>query len=199
MAEKAAAQQQLIDKANASANPLENLQKYHEYTMKDGSVVNLSCIRAKNADSECLSWIFDITERNVKDMYERSSWGWDAAEKQAELTEDAAWYFIASYNEKFAGFSHFRFDVDHGNVVLYCYELQLEPWARRQGLGRFMMLALESMAIRNQMLKVVLTVFKHNPSAVRFFFALGYKLDNTSPPASTHSDYVILSKQNLRE
>lgn len=121
MAEKAAAQQQLIDKANASANPLENLQKYHEYTMKDGSVVNLSCIRAKNADSECLSWIFDITERNVKDMYERSSWGWDAAEKQAELTEDAAWYFIASYNEKFAGFSHFRFDVDHGNVVLYWY------------------------------------------------------------------------------
>lgn len=56
---------------------------------------------------------------------------------------------------------------------MYSYELQLEPLVRRKGLGRFMMSALESMASQNQMLKVVLTVFKHNPSAIQFFYALG--------------------------
>lgn len=57
-------------------------------------------------------------------------------------------------------------------TYIYSYELQLEPSVRRQGLGRFMMSALESMASQNQMLKVVLTVFKHNPAAI-FFYALG--------------------------
>lgn len=197
MAEKAVAQQQLIDKANALINPLEALHEFHEYTTKDDCVIKLSCIRAKDAQPECLSWIFDIIERNMKHMYERSSWSWNATRKQAELTEEAAWYLIASCNDKFLGFSHFRFDVDHGDVVLYCYELQLEPEVRRKGLGRFMMSALESMASRNQMLKVILTVFKHNPSAIQFYYTLGYKLDNTSPPASAHMDYMILSKQNL--
>lgn len=57
----------------------------------------------------------------MKSMYEQSSWGWNEAEKQAELTEDTAWYLIASCNDTFVGFSHFRFDVDHGDLVLYWY------------------------------------------------------------------------------
>ncbi|KAL6256282.1 N-alpha-acetyltransferase 40 [Pogonomyrmex barbatus] len=197
LAEKAATQQQLINKANTQANPLEALQKFHEYVTKDNKTIKLTCVRARDATWTLLSWIFDIMERNMKDMYERSSWGWNAAEKRSELTEETAWYLVASYEDKHLGFSHFRFDVDNGDVVLYCYELQLEPSARRKGLGRFMMSALESMAYQNQMLKVVLTVFKHNPSAIQFFYALGYKLDNSNPPASAHLDYIILSKQNL--
>lgn len=121
MAEKTAAQLLLINKANALMNPLDTLPEYHEYITKDDNVIKISCIRAKNASPECVSWIFDIIERNVKDMYERSSWGWDAAEKQTELTEEAAWYLIASCNDNFLGFSHFRFDIDHGDVVLYWY------------------------------------------------------------------------------
>lgn len=196
LAEKVATQQKLINKANALLNPLETLPKFQEY-MKDNDTFKLACIKAKDARLELLTWILDITERNMKDMYERSNWGWDAAEKQSELTEETAWYLVASCDEKLVGFSHFRFDIDNGDVVLYCYELQLEPLVRRKGLGRFMMLALESMAQQNQMLKIVLTVFKHNPSAIQFFYALGYKLDSSNPPASTHLDYIILSKQNL--
>ncbi|KAH0946271.1 hypothetical protein HN011_010946 [Eciton burchellii] len=197
LAEKAVAQQQLINKANALINPLEKLCKFHEYT-KDDCIIKLSCIRAKNAEPECVSWIFDIMERNMKDMYEQASWGWNADEKQAELTEETSWYLIASCNDKYLGFSHFRFDFDNGDVVLYCYELQLEPLIRRKGLGRFMMSALESIANQNQMLKIVLTVFKHNPSAIQFFYTLGYKLDNTSPSTLANVDYIILSKQNLQ-
>lgn len=36
-----------------------------------------------------------------------------------------------------------------------------------------MMFALESMASENKMRKVILTVFKHNPSAMYFFYSLG--------------------------
>ncbi|XP_036149454.1 N-alpha-acetyltransferase 40 [Monomorium pharaonis] len=197
LAEKAVMQQQLINKANALANPLEALPKFHKYITKDNDTIKFVCVKAKNAQSKCLTWILDIMERNMKDMYERSSWGWNMTEKQTELTEDTAWYLVALCDDKFIGFSHFRFDIDNGDVVLYCYELQLEPLARRKGLGRFMMSALESMAQQNQMLKVVLTVFKHNPMAIQFFYALGYKLDSSNPPASAHLDYIILSKQNL--
>ncbi|EZA60500.1 N-alpha-acetyltransferase 40, NatD catalytic subunit [Ooceraea biroi] len=121
LAEKAAAQQQLINKANALANPLEKLQKFHEYTTKDNCTVKLSCIRARNAEPECLFWVFDIMERNMKSMYEQTSWGWNADEKQAELTEETSWYLVASCNDKYLGFSHFRFDVDNGDIVLYWY------------------------------------------------------------------------------
>ncbi|CAB0037442.1 unnamed protein product, partial [Trichogramma brassicae] len=48
------------------------------------------------------------------------------------------------------------------------YELQLEPSARRKGLGRFMMQCLEVMASNNQMQKLVLTVLKKNVSACSF-------------------------------
>ena len=32
-----------------------------------------------------------------------------------------------------------RYDMDHDDDVLYCYEIQLEESVRRKGLGKFMM------------------------------------------------------------
>ncbi|OAD56882.1 N-alpha-acetyltransferase 40 [Eufriesea mexicana] len=112
-------------------------------------------------------------ERNMKSLYEQSDWGWDLIAKQKELTEATAWYLIALSNDIFIGFSHFRFDIDYREGVLYCYEIQLESAVRRKGLGHFMMSALESMASDNKMRKVVLTALKHNPSAMQFFYSLG--------------------------
>lgn len=60
-----------------------------------------------------------------------------------------------------------------------------------------MMQALESMASKYKMQKVVLTVLKNNLPALQFFYTLGFKLDNTSPLESEKKDYVILSKQVL--
>ncbi|KOC64686.1 N-alpha-acetyltransferase 40 [Habropoda laboriosa] len=130
-------------------------------------------MRGKDAQAECISWIFDIMERNMKSMYEQSDWGWDPIAKQNELTEPEAWYLVASSNNKFVGFSHFRFDIDHREEVLYCYEIQLESTVRRKGLGHFIMSALESIASEYKMHKVVLTALKHNPSAMQFFCSIG--------------------------
>lgn len=51
---------------------------------------------------------------------EQCSWGWDGDKKREEMTEDVAWYLIAKDPEgKHLGFSHFRFDMDYGDEVLY--------------------------------------------------------------------------------
>lgn len=53
--------------------------------------------------------------------YEKSSAGWHAWEKREEMSEDAAWYLIAydTNTQKPIAFSHFRFDMDYGDEVLY--------------------------------------------------------------------------------
>lgn len=188
-AEKLSEAKKLINKANSLEAPLPNL--YQNFTSKDEINFDISCSRAKDLPPETCSWIMDLMERNMKKSYESSSWGWSADKKRQELFDSTAWQLVASTNSVYVGFSHFRFDVDDDREVLYCYELQLESCARRKGLGRFMMQALESMALQNKMQKVVLTVFKSNTSAVAFFHSLGYKLDITSP---NDEHYVILSK-----
>ncbi|XP_033191702.1 N-alpha-acetyltransferase 40 [Bombus vancouverensis nearcticus] len=194
LAEKEAIAKSLVDKANSVKNPLEPLNFFHKYMTKDNQTIELSCMKAIDAQPKCILWIFDIMERNMKSLYEQSDWGWDSVAKQKQLTEPTAWYLVATSNEKFVGFSHFRFDIDYREEVLYCYEMQLESTVRRKGLGHFMMSALEAMASKNKMRKVVLTVLKLNPSAMQFFYSLGYKMDKTSPPASDQLDYIILSK-----
>lgn len=52
--------------------------------------------------------------------YEQSEWGWKDREKREEMTDDRAWYLIAWENSSIpVAFSHFRFDVECGDEVLY--------------------------------------------------------------------------------
>ena len=46
----------------------------------------------------------------MKDCYIKSSWGWNLAEKRAELLEDSAWYLLAVRADTGApaAFAHFR-------------------------------------------------------------------------------------------
>lgn len=51
----------------------------------------------------------------------KSNQGWHESEKVEEMTEDAAWYLVAvdKTTDKPMAFSHFRFDMDYGDEVLY--------------------------------------------------------------------------------
>ena len=52
--------------------------------------------------------------------YEQSDWGWSEREKREELTDSRAWYLLARTPEgKPVAFSHFRFDIEEGDEVLY--------------------------------------------------------------------------------
>jgi len=192
-----------VKKANQQPDPLEPLPSFKKFE-RNGVDLVLEARRAGSLETNTRDWVMDLMERNMKEMYAKSEWGWNAENKRKELTEDAAWLLIAREKETEVpvAFSHFRFDMDHDDDVLYCYEIQLEECVRRKGLGKFMMKVLELMMIKNDLLKIMLTVFKHNDIASGFFKnVLKYEIDETCPYDTVYEqfDYEILSRFNAKE
>ena len=149
-----------IKKANAQTNPLEPLPSFQVF-QKNGVNLKIEARRVTELDTETRDWIMDLLERNMKDLYIQSEWGYNPETKRSELMEDAAWYLLAreADTNKPVAFSHFRckfcqlgilfpntkfhiillfrFDMDYDDDVLYCYEIQLEECVRRKGLGNY--------------------------------------------------------------
>ncbi|XP_065514057.1 N-alpha-acetyltransferase 40 isoform X2 [Caloenas nicobarica] len=189
-----------VDAANKLEDPLEAFPVFKKYD-RNGLDVAIECKRAAALEPATLDWAFDLTKANMQTLYEQSEWGWKEREKRAELRDERAWYLIARDPRNGpVAFSHFRFDVECGDEVLYCYELQLESRVRRRGLGKFLLQILQLVANSTQMKKVMLTVFKHNHGAYKFFRdALQFEVDAASPSVSgccgDDSSYEILSRR----
>ncbi|XP_055328159.1 N-alpha-acetyltransferase 40-like [Paramacrobiotus metropolitanus] len=168
--------------------------KNHEITLECHSVKRL-----KEKEPHIVEWMFSLTEQNMKSLYESCAWGWNPTAKYKEMTESGAWYLIAKdyKNSSLAGFCHFRFVIDYGVEVLYCYELQVEQQYRSEKIGSKIMLMLETMSAHWKMKKVVLTVLRHNPRAIRFYMDLGYTFDETSPSCEEPEPHYIFSKPTL--
>lgn len=199
------AAQAVIDQANEMADPLAPLTAFKTFN-RNGLNLHLVCQRVTDLSKGDLDWAFDLTKSNMQSLYEDSTWGWSDKKKMEEMTEDKAWYLIAKTDAgKAVGFSHFRFDLDEADEVLYCYEIQLESGARGKGLGKFLMQILEMMAHRTQMKKVMLTVLKQNERAINFFGnIMKFQTDETSPvfwdPLNPEDYcYDILSKSLTRK
>ncbi|NXP73430.1 NAA40 acetyltransferase, partial [Ramphastos sulfuratus] len=181
-------------------DPLEAFPVFKKYD-RNGLNVAIECRRAAGLEQATLDWAFELTKANMQQLYEQSEWGWKEREKREELRDDRAWYLLA--REPGAGpvaFSHFRFDVECGDEVLYCYEVQLESRVRRRGLGKFLLQILQLVANSTQMKKVMLTVFRHNHGAYQFFRqALQFEVDAASPSVSgccgDDASYEILSRR----
>ncbi|XP_044727867.1 N-alpha-acetyltransferase 40 [Chrysoperla carnea] len=189
----------VVDNANKLEDPLQPFPVFRKFS-KNNVEVELSVSKVANLHADVIDWIFNLTKKNMFEKYKSCSWGWNDVKKREELTEESAWYLLAKSNNEYVGFSHFRFDLDYGDEVLYCYELQLEKKVHRKGLGKFMMQVLELIAFKNNMKKVVLTVLKNCPEAKSFYAALKYNMDETSPTNDyeTEYPYEILSKYNKR-
>jgi len=81
----------------------------------------------------------------------------------------------------------------HG--ILYVYEIQIHPKLQRNGIGKRLMNMMEIMAMKLKLRKVMLTVFKENQNAMKFYKQkMKYEVDETSPTAEEEEDYEILSK-----
>merc|ERR1719270_2729016 len=90
--------------------------------------------------------------------------------KKEELWSNHAWYMLARTEEgRAVAFSHFRYDINCDDEVLYCYEIQVEEGFRRKGLGRFMMKVLEMLCLKADMLKLMVTIFKKDVPQAEFF------------------------------
>ncbi|KAJ3190101.1 hypothetical protein HDU85_000392 [Gaertneriomyces sp. JEL0708] len=95
--------------------------------------------------------------------------------------------------EDLLGFMSFQFTTEESGeaaeegvsaeeiAVIYCYELQVTATARNRGIGAYLMKILEKLGQRYGMKKSMLTVFKSNEGAIRFYRNLGYDLDDISP------------------
>ncbi|EKV04297.1 Acyl-CoA N-acyltransferase [Penicillium digitatum] len=99
------------------------------------------------------------------------------------------------------GFLSFMATYEDGKEVVYCYEIHLSPAARGRGIGKLLMDRMEGIGRAVGLEKSMLTVFKSNEIARRFYERLGYEVDEYSPrPRMLRNgtikdvDYLILSK-----
>ncbi|CAO3590980.1 unnamed protein product [Absidia cylindrospora] len=157
-----------------------------------------------------VDWTFQLTKTNLHHLYVASNDGWSEPGKKAELQAPEARYLVARSTQDASdlkGFLMFQMvqeetmDDDYMAEVAYCYELQLVEAARNQGLGEYLMWLLFQIGHHWKMEKVMLTVFKDNKGAMRFYTKkMGFKLDEISPGAclsprkAKKFDYEILSK-----
>lgn len=80
---------------------------------------------------------------------------------------------------------------------MYCYEIQLRDRYRGRSIGRCLMNLLSLIAKDSKISSVMLTVFKFNERALRFFQNLGFSKDESDPSnfkGNPQVDYLIMSK-----
>ncbi|KAL4796529.1 acyl-CoA N-acyltransferase [Aspergillus venezuelensis] len=105
---------------------------------------------------------------------------------------------------EFAGFLEFMVTYEDGYKVLYCYEIHLTPESQGQGLGEELMQRFERIGKAVGLEKTMLTVFKSNKRAIKFYERVRYEEDENSPRPRKlrngtvkEADYLIMSR-NLR-
>ena len=165
---------------------------------RNGLDVLLEFSSGSTMDDDTRMITLDVLKTNMKQMYERSGWGWSDKKKWKEHTDPDARFLVArNIAGEVIGFTHFRFLQEKKHAVLYIFELQVAANGRRCGLGKHMMQICELMARKNAMKFVMLTVFKNNLSAIQFYRSkMKYDVDETSPSMCGVDDqpYEILSK-----
>ncbi|KAG4071450.1 hypothetical protein HA402_011604 [Bradysia odoriphaga] len=185
----------LITKANQCENILNEIDA--EVLEIDSQPVDLICCKSCDLSSDLIDLMLQLTEDNMKQMYEQSECGWNSKTKLKEFQHMDARFVILKLNDKLIGFCHFRFDYgsDYDDACVYCYELQVVKEFQRQGLGKYLMNILNLLAIRFKLYKVMLTVFKHNVNAMDFYVnKFKFRVDRSSPSKfGQEKDYEILS------
>jgi N-alpha-acetyltransferase 40 len=163
--------------------------------------------------STTASALFELTSANMAALYERAGFGWDPAAKKRELSDPAARFLLAYHRSDMptddaalppsappVAFVHYRLEMEPPSLpTLYIYEIQASPAVRRQGLGKFLMLALELAARKGGVAQLMLTVQAGNEGAERLYAGLGFVTDPSSPgpgegPGGRDPGYTILSK-----
>lgn len=193
--------------ANSQEDPLSQLPSFNAYT-KNGLNLKLETVRAPELDEKTIEWAFKLLETNMKPLYEKCYQGkdpdlcWNEERKRDELKDERAWYLLARQQDGTpVAFSHFRYDMDYDDEVVYCYEIQVEKAVRRKGLGRFMMKVLELLMIKANMLKLMATIFKNDKPETAFFHdCLKFNTDETSPMDDVYEtfQYEIVSRFNQK-
>ena len=166
-------------------NELENRSDYinliPNFTIfdKDDSNISISCY--KSLPDSVDSWAFQLTLRNMRDIYQQS-WKWDEETKKEELYSESARYLVAFQgNITPVGFIHFRFEQLDGKIVTYIYDVQVENSVKDTGLRMFLIQAVEAMSSRLEIDDVVTFVFKADTDYMQLLQNMEYQYHQTSP------------------
>ncbi|KAJ7254039.1 acyl-CoA N-acyltransferase [Mycena haematopus] len=143
--------------------------------------------------------VWSMFEANMRTMYRGSSFGWHPPTKQKELFNRLSRFILvyANDSDSLVAFTAFRFefeDEDDDPNILYCYDLQVSKTSQRNGLGSALMNQLAKIGVDFGMDKIMLTVFKANTRALKFYTDFGFETDISSPNDEDEEDYKLLCK-----
>ena len=149
----------------------------------------------KKLTKEQKTFLWNLFSHNMKELYIKSNWEWNITNKQAELYDNENRYIILSTTSNdYIGYCSFRYIIEDYIPVIYIYELQIDQRYKRQGYGSIINSIIEDIAWHNNFNEIMLTVFKANQSAFKFYSQLNYKIDETDP---SNSSYLSKKDQNL--
>eukprot|EP00922_Rhytidocystis_sp_ex-Travisia-forbesii_P040262 GHVS01059900.1.p2 GENE.GHVS01059900.1~~GHVS01059900.1.p2 ORF type:complete len:286 (-),score=51.68 GHVS01059900.1:1700-2557(-) len=200
-------------------------------TEKEWAAVPVAGKEGDGGGMGILRKVFELTKRNMQEVYDKTNFGedgWNDETKWSELTHPDAQFLLAfasregpkvdessstvatttDDSEALAGFMHFRFETDEDNpgsakdaVVEYIWDVQLEEWAQRKGLGKHLVNVLELTGRKLGVTKLMCTVLKENEDAMRFYRGkCKFVTDESSPDMFLQLDddglceYDILKK-----
>ncbi|KAJ7110143.1 acyl-CoA N-acyltransferase [Mycena epipterygia] len=161
------------------------------------SAYTFQALLAESLDGPARSSIWSMFETNMRTMYTSSSFGWDPPHKKGELFDPLSRFILVypkSGKHTLVAFTAFRFEFEEGQNIVYCYDLQVSKTAQRHGLGRTLMNHLAKIGADFRLDKIMLTVFKANTRALKFYDDFGFEMDPDSPEEDDEEDYKILCK-----
>ncbi|KAJ7361662.1 acyl-CoA N-acyltransferase [Mycena albidolilacea] len=152
---------------------------------------------AESLNESTRASIWSMFEANMRTMYSGSSFGWDPPKKREELFNRLSRFLLVyptDEKDSLVAFTAFRFEYEEEENILYCYDLQVSESSQRHGLGRTLMNHLSKIGTDFGMDKIMLTVFKGNARALKFYNKFGFETDVVSPDDEDEEDYKLLCK-----
>lgn len=194
----------LVEQVNA----LSGTEFFTKYAPSEGEctsrVAPCRTIKRIAADlpSDLLEQCLSLIESTSKEDYENSEIKWSASKKRKEMKLPDMKYIVLLDDESSVnGFISFMVTYEDGHEVVYIYEIHFKPEWQGKGVGGKLMSIVESIGRNVGLVKVMLTVFKANDRAVRWYTKLGYVEDEFSPgPRKLRNgtvkepNYIVLSK-----
>lgn len=174
----------------------------------DNSSGYVLCLETNDTiDEDDFERCFRLVERTSSAAYRASSGGWSAVKKRKEMELlDIRFLLLKSVERNcrtgsVKGFLSFMITIEDEHEVVYVYELHLRKEMQGRGVGKWMMRQVEKIGRRAGVEKTMLSVFRSNEGARRFYEGLGYGVDEFSPGPRRlrggrvmEPEYFILSK-----
>lgn len=173
-------------------------------------IVLLYADHLKEERVDVLDGCFNLVETSSANDYKLSEMKWSPSSKRKEMLLPDMRYLVirdrtptpgSDSTRPIHGFVSFMITYEDGHEVIYVYEVHLAPEFRGQGIGKVLLDMVENIGRKTKVEKVMLTVFKTNKRAVKWYDRMGYTVDDFSPGPRIlrngtikEPSYVILSK-----